>query len=88
MEEKLTKSYADAWSENQGSYSEGLAKKIHNFIKLQNLNINSALDICCGSANFLNELQKYGIYQKIAYSKGNKRNVSLERWLKGEKKRV
>lgn len=60
-EQKLTKSYADAWSENQGSYSEGLAKKIHNFIKLQNLNINSALDVCCGSANFLNELQKYGI---------------------------
>lgn len=61
MEEKLTKSYADAWNENQGSYSQGLAKKIYNFIKLQKLNINSALDVLCGSGNFLDELQRYGI---------------------------
>ena len=61
MEENLTKSYADAWNENQGGYSESLAKKIYNFIKLQKLNVNSVLDVCCGSANFLSELQRYGI---------------------------
>ena len=59
--ENLTKAYADAWNENQGSYSESLAKKLANFIKLQRLDVSSALDICCGSANFLNELQRYGI---------------------------
>ena len=57
----LTKAYADAWNINQGNYSESLAKKLHAFIKLQKLDISSALDICCGSANFLNELQRYGI---------------------------
>lgn len=59
--DNLTKAYASAWSENQGSYSESLAKKISNFIKLQRLDVSTALDICCGSANFLNELQRYGI---------------------------
>lgn len=61
MEENLTKSYADAWNDNQGSYSETLAKKLANFIKLQKLDVSSALDICCGSGNFLNELQRHGI---------------------------
>ncbi len=59
--ENLTKAYADAWNINQGNYSESLAKKLAAFIKLQKLDISSALDICCGSANFLNELQRYGI---------------------------
>lgn len=59
--ENISKTYADAWSINQGNYSESLAKKIAAFIKLQKLNINTALDICCGSGNFLNELQRYGI---------------------------
>lgn len=59
--ENLNKTYADAWNINQGNYSESLAKKIASFIKLQKLNINTAIDICCGSGNFLNELQRYGI---------------------------
>ena len=59
--ENLTKAYADAWNINQGSYSESLAKKLMAFIKLQKLDISSALDVCCGSANFLNELQRYGV---------------------------
>lgn len=57
----LTKAYADAWNINQGNYSESLAKKLSAFIKLQKIDVSSALDICCGSANFLNELQRLGI---------------------------
>ncbi len=57
----LTKAYADAWSTNQGNYSHSLAKKLLAFTKLQKLDIGTALDICCGSANFLNELQRQGI---------------------------
>ncbi len=57
----LTKDYADAWSTNQGNYSESLAKKLISFLKLQKIEINSVLDVCCGSANFLRELQKIGV---------------------------
>lgn len=53
-------SFAIAWSENQGSYSESIAKKTLNFAKLQGLKINSVLDICCGSGNFLSEMQAHG----------------------------
>lgn len=60
MEESLEKNFDDAfavaWSENQGSYSETIAKKTLNFIKLQGLKVDSVLDICCGSANFLSEM--------------------------------
>jgi len=59
--ENLTKAYADAWSENQGNYSASLAKKLSAFLKIQKIDVSSALDICCGSANFLNELQRFGI---------------------------
>ena len=56
----LETSYAIAWSENQGSYSEGIAKKTLNFAKLQGIKINTVLDICCGSANFLREMRDNG----------------------------
>ena len=59
--ENLTKAYADAWNENQGSYSASLAKKLVEFAKIQKIDIGSALDVCCGSANFLDELQRHGI---------------------------
>lgn len=59
-ETNFDKAFAMAWNENQGSYSQNLAKKILKFIKLQDLKVNSVLDICCGSANFLYELQQNG----------------------------
>ena len=65
MEESLEKNFgsafAIAWSENQGSYSETIAKKTLNFVKLQGLKVDSVLDICCGSANFLSEMHNAGI---------------------------
>lgn len=60
MEKEKSIEYAIAWSENQGNYSENIAKKILNFIKNQGLVVNSVLDICCGSANFLNEMAESG----------------------------
>lgn len=60
IEKNFDKAFAIAWSENQGSYSEDIAKKTLNFIKLQGLKVNSVLDICCGSANFLSEMQANG----------------------------
>ena len=58
---KMNKAFAIAWNENQGSYSETIAKKTISFIKNQGLKISSVLDICCGSANFLNELHKHNL---------------------------
>lgn len=57
----FSEAFAIAWSENQGSYSANLAKKILNFIKLQNLKVNSVLDVCCGSANFLEYMKDNGL---------------------------
>lgn len=54
------KAFAMAWNENQGGYSQNLAKKLLKFIKLQDLKVESVLDICCGSANFLNEMHNSG----------------------------
>ena len=60
IEKNFDKAFAIAWSENQGSYSEDIAKKTLNFIKLQGLKVNTVLDICCGSANFLKEMKNNG----------------------------
>lgn len=59
-ETSFDKAFAMAWNENQGSYSQNLAKKILKFIKLQELKVNTVLDICCGSANFLQEMMLNG----------------------------
>ena len=60
IENNFSKAFAIAWNENQGTYSQNLAKKILKFIKLQDLKVNSVLDICCGSANFLEEMKNNG----------------------------
>ena len=60
LEQNFNKAFAIAWSENQGGYSENIAKKTINFVKVQGLKINSVLDVCCGSANFLKVMSDYG----------------------------
>ena len=60
IEKNFSKAFAIAWSENQGNYSEDIAKKTLNFARAQGLKINSVLDVCCGSANFLKEMQENG----------------------------
>lgn len=59
-EKNFDKAFAVAWNENQGSYSQNLAKKVLKFIKLQDLNVDTVLDVCCGSANFLAEMRANG----------------------------
>ena len=59
-EKSFDKAFAIAWNENQGSYSQNLAKKVLKFIKLQDLKVETVLDICCGSANFLKEMKDNG----------------------------
>lgn len=60
IEKNFSKAFAIAWNENQGGYSETLAKKVLTFTKIQGLKINSVLDICCGSANFLRIMKENG----------------------------
>ena len=60
IEKNFDKAFAIAWSENQGSYSEDIAKKTLNFLKLQGLKVNTVLDVCCGSANFLSIMSSHG----------------------------
>lgn len=60
LDSNFSKAFAIAWSENQGGYSETIAKKTLNFAKTQGLKINTVLDICCGSGNFLHEMHLSG----------------------------
>lgn len=60
LDSNFSKAFAIAWNENQGGYSETIAKKTLSFAKNQGLKINTVLDICCGSANFLREMQAAG----------------------------
>ena len=60
LDSNFNKAFAIAWNENQGSYSETIAKKTLNFTKTQGLKINTVLDICCGSGNFLHEMHLNG----------------------------
>lgn len=60
LDTNFSKAFAIAWNENQGGYSENIAKKTLSFAKNQGLKINTVLDICCGSANFLREMQLSG----------------------------
>ena len=60
LDTNFSKAFAIAWNENQGGYSENIAKKTLSFAKNQGLRINTVLDICCGSANFLQEMHANG----------------------------
>lgn len=60
IDKNFDTAFAIAWSENQGSYSSDIAKKTIKFAKLQGLKVDTVLDICCGSANFLAEMAHNG----------------------------
>ena len=57
----FSEAFAIAWSENQGNYSATLAQKVLNFITLPNLKVKTVLDVCCGSANFLEYMRDNGL---------------------------
>lgn len=87
IEKNFDKAFAIAWSENQGSYSEDIAKKTLNFVKLQGLKVNTVLDVCCGSANFLDKMQQNGkvctgteiLDSYIEYDKAKYPNITFHR---------
>jgi len=53
--------FAKAWDKSQGNFSKNLAMNILRFSNENNQKIATALDVCCGTSNFLNELNNAGI---------------------------
>lgn len=53
--------FAKAWDTSQGDFSKNLAHNIVRFIKENKIKVESALDVCCGTSNFLDILNKEGI---------------------------
>ena len=51
-----------AWHKSQNQYYENLARKILNFERIQKIKLNSVLDICCASSDFL----------KVFYNEGKR----------------
>lgn len=52
--------YATAWSQDQGGFSSGLAQNLIGYIKNNNLNYKTCLDICSGTGEFLSYFSKQG----------------------------
>ena len=57
---QLDLDFAKAWDKSQGDFSKNLAENILNYARDQKLKISTALDICCGTSNFLNILNNAG----------------------------
>lgn len=53
--------FAKAWDQSQGDFSKNLAQNIIKYIKENKIKVETALDICCGTSNFLNVLNSEGI---------------------------
>ena len=58
---QLDLDFAKAWDNNQGNFSNNLAKNIIGYTQAKNKQIKNALDICFGTANFLRVLNDNGI---------------------------
>lgn len=59
--EKIDLDFAKAWDNNQGDFSKNLAENIMQYSRDNKKTIKSALDICCGTSNFLSVLLSSGI---------------------------
>lgn len=53
--------FAKAWDKSQGDFSKNLANSILSYVNQNRIKISSALDICCGTSNFLKVLNDNGI---------------------------
>lgn len=53
--------FAKAWDSSQGDFSKNLANTILRYAKENKIKIETALDICCGTSNFLSVLNNDGI---------------------------
>lgn len=49
--------YAEAWSKKQGYFSERLANKLIKYLKEKNIMIQSVLDVCSGSGEFISSMR-------------------------------
>ena len=52
--------FAESWYKLGGDFSYMFSKKVLEYLKKNNKNAKSVLDIYCGAANFLAEMQKAG----------------------------
>ena len=52
--------YAIAWSLRQGEYSFNLAKNLIQYLNTNGIKLDSALDLCCGTGEFLSVMKKTG----------------------------
>ena len=59
--EKIDLDFAKAWDNNQGDFSKNVAENILQYSRDQKREIKTALDICCGTSNFLSVLNNSGI---------------------------
>ncbi len=59
--EKIDLDFAKAWDNNQGDFSKNIAENIMQYSREQKKTIKTALDICCGTSNFLSVLNGSGI---------------------------
>lgn len=53
--------FAKAWDKSQGDFSKNLATNILNYSNKNNIKLKTALDICCGTANFLSTINESDI---------------------------
>ena len=53
--------FAKAWDKSKGNFSKNLAMNILRFSNENNQKIATALDVCCGTSNFLSVLNSDGI---------------------------
>ncbi len=78
--------FAKAWDSSQGDFSKNLAQNIIKYIKENRIKVETALDICCGTSNYLSEIASEGILctgteidkSMIDYSKEKCPNISYE----------
>ena len=61
VSQSFDKNYAAAWSADQGGFSYGLAQNLLEYLKQNKIEVKTALDVCCGTGEMLNQLAKQGI---------------------------
>ena len=61
VSQSFDKNYAAAWSSDQGGFSYTLAQNLLEYISKNKKPVKTALDICCGTGEFLYQLSRSGI---------------------------
>ena len=78
--------YASAWSQDQGGFSSGLAQNLLDYVKKNNIEAKSCLDICSGTGEFLSYFAKNGYTcygtevakSMVDYSRAKFPNINFE----------